>query len=115
MRVQDVLEQAGLRDLVVLRDGAGLTGGALLLGEPLLALLLAAADLAQLVVVVEVGRQPEVEEGEADGELQVGEGRELGTPGLLGHGPVRGEPAADQGAVDELEGDGRGPYGDVDG
>lgn len=113
VRVQHVPEQAGLGHLVVLLDAAG--PGALPPGQPRLARLLAAADLAELLVVEVVGRQADVEEGEARRELQGRVRGELPGPGAGGHGPVRGEPAADAGGVDELEGHGGGPDEEVDG
>lgn len=116
VRVQHVPEKAGLGDLVVLADGGGLAGAAGLLGrEADLAQLLAAADLAQLLVVVVVGGQAQVEEGEAENELGEAEGAELCGPVLLGDGPVGGEPAADAEGVAELEEDGGEPDEDVDG
>lgn len=113
VRIQHILEEPSLRDLVVLLNRARLD--ALLLRQALLPLLLPAADVAQLVVVVEVGRQAEVEDRDAHGELQGRVGRELHGPGFSSGGPVGSEPAADEGAVDDLEEGCRGPHEEVDG
>lgn len=110
---QHDLEQAGLRDAVVLVNAAH--GCALLPGQALLAAQLAAADLAQLVVVEVIGRQADVEDGNARGELQRREGGELGVPGAPCDGTVGSQPAADAGGVEELEDDGEGPDQGVDG
>ena len=105
--VEQVAEEAVVGDLVMLLDGA-----VALAPELLLAAQLVAADLAQLLVGEVVAGQPDVEEGDADGELQ---GRGLGTPGVLGGGAVGGQPAADQGPVHKLEDDGVDPDSGVDG
>lgn len=107
MGEQHDLEQARLRDAVVLVDAAD--RDALLPGQALLAPLLAAADLAELVVVEVIGRQADVEDSNAHNELQRRERRELRVPASLGDGPVGGQPAADARGVEELEDDGEGP------
>lgn len=115
VRVQHVPEQARLGDLVVLAHRAGLGACLLLRQDTRLTLLLAAANLAQLLVVVVVGGQAQVEEGEAGDELGEAPGVELGGPLVLGGGAVGGEPATDAEGVAELEGDGGEPDEDVDG
>lgn len=99
VREQHVLEQPRLGDTVVLHGGVPLTA-------------LPPADLAQLLVVEVVARQPQVEDGHPGDELRGGHGL---LPRGGGRGPVGGQPAPQAGAVEQLEEEGGLPDGEVDG
>lgn len=64
--------------------------------------------------MVKVGGQAQVEEGNAEDELDEAEGGELGGPVLTGDGSVGGQPTADTEGVGELEQDGGNPDERVD-
>lgn len=98
MRIQHIAKQPGLRNLVVLLH-ADLFRAAVPL-DALLATLLGPPNLTKLLVVEEVRRQANVEDGDADAKL---EGGRLGRPFGFGDGPVGGEPAAYADAVEDLE------------
>lgn len=64
MRIQHVSEQPRLGDLVMLLHAA--LGTLLFVTDAVLALLLPAADVTQLIVVEEVGREAEVEDDDSE-------------------------------------------------
>ena len=99
----------------MLVDRSGLLtgrGAALLAADALLAALLPAADLAQLLVVEEVAGQADIEDGDAHDELRQ---RRRHVPGVLRQRAVGGQPAAQADGVAQLEEECEGPDDDVHG